>query len=120
MIGINIYEYRKKRGFTLSELAKKANISKSYLSNIERNLNKNPSIHILKKLAAVLEVDLKELIKTDTNENSRSLFEDEWLDFVNELKQSGIEKDQIQEYKTLLEFIKWKNDNVRANKKDGK
>ena len=43
MIGKNIAEIRKKRGYTLSELAELANISKSYLSNIERNINKNPS-----------------------------------------------------------------------------
>ena len=58
MIGNNIYRIRKQRGLTLSELAKKALISKSYLSNIERNLNKNPSIQVMEKIAAVLHVDL--------------------------------------------------------------
>ncbi|HEY2420680.1 MAG TPA: helix-turn-helix transcriptional regulator [Neobacillus sp.] len=111
MIGNNIYEIRKKRGFTLSELAEKANISKSYLSNIERNLNQNPSIHVITKLADVLDVDLNVLIKVDTNEDGFQLFDIEWIDFVNELKKSGIEKEDIQQYRTLIEFIKWKNRN---------
>ena len=44
MIGKNIYWLRKEKGLTLSELAERANIAKSYLSNIERNINQNPSI----------------------------------------------------------------------------
>lgn len=39
MLGKNIYQFRKKRGLTLSELAERAGVSKSYLSNIERNIN---------------------------------------------------------------------------------
>ena len=40
MIGENISTIRKNRGYTLSELAEQAHISKSYLSNIERNLKR--------------------------------------------------------------------------------
>lgn len=116
MIGSNIQELRKKKGLTLSELAERSRISKSYLSNIERNLNQNPSIHIIKKLAVVLEVDLKILLMTDINEDTQQYIESEWFDFVNELKQSGIGKEQIHEYKTLIEFFKWKNDLSGENK----
>jgi XRE family transcriptional regulator of biofilm formation len=28
---------------------------------------------------------------------------------VHELKETGIDKEQLQEYKTILEFIKWQN-----------
>ena len=49
MIGKNIYLLRKEKGLTLSELAERANIAKSYLSNIERNINQNPSIQIVEK-----------------------------------------------------------------------
>lgn len=44
MIGNKIYKFRKQRGLSISELAERAKISKSYLSNIERNLNSNPPI----------------------------------------------------------------------------
>lgn len=105
MIGDNIQKIRKKRGLTLSELADRAQISKSYLSNIERNLNKNPSIQIIEKVAAVLNVDFRTLLGTNS---VQPLFpENEWIEFVNELKRSGVEKDQLNEYKTVIEFARW-------------
>ncbi|MGE8204565.1 helix-turn-helix domain-containing protein [Heyndrickxia sp. NPDC080065] len=108
MIGTRIYELRKQRGLTLSELAERAGISKSYLSNMERNLNQNPSIQVMSKIASVLKVELITLLTSDTQAEP---LEKEWLDLVMELKESGVDKDQIQEYKTLIEFIKWKNAN---------
>lgn len=109
MIGKNIYEIRKKKGLTLSELAERANISKSYLSNIERNLNQNPSIQVVKKIALVLDVDLKTLLKSGTSQEENQPPDEEWIDLVNELKESGIDREQLQEYRTLIEFIKWQN-----------
>ncbi|MBM7651855.1 XRE family transcriptional regulator [Neobacillus cucumis] len=111
MIGNNIFEIRKKRGLTLSELAERASISKSYLSNIERNLNQNPSIQVIHKIAGVLNVDLKTLLKTEFT-NIEQYPDKEWIDLAYELKNSGIKKEQIQEYKTIIEFIKWQNSNL--------
>lgn len=113
MIGKNIYEYRMRRGLTLSELAERANISKSYLSNIERSLNQNPSIQVIKKIATVLNVDLKLLLKTETTQEELLLPDKEWFDLVSELRESGMEKE---EYKTLIEFIKWQNRNMGVKK----
>lgn len=108
MIGKNIQKIRMKKDLTLSECAERANISKSYLSNIERNVNKNPSIHIIEKIALVLNVDLQVLVGQPTR-NER-IAENEWLDFVNELKESGVEKERLSEYKTVIEFVKWQNE----------
>ena len=107
MIGENIQRIRNKRGLTLSELAERANISKSYLSNIERNLNQNPSIQIIEKIASVLAVDFRMLIGIKSVDDQ--IAENEWLDFVNELKESGVGVEQLQEYKAIIEFAKWKN-----------
>lgn len=115
MIGKNIYEIRKRRGLTLTELAERAGIAKSYLSNIERNLNQNPSINVIEKIASVLEVDLKELLGSNSDEKEPQL-DSEWVEFVKELRDSGVEKDQIQEYKMLLDFIKWQNLQESKNK----
>jgi XRE family transcriptional regulator of biofilm formation len=106
MLGKTIHKIRTAKGITLSELADRASMSKSYLSNIERSVNKNPSIHVLKKIASVLDVDLNTLL--GINSKSTGSSESGWMDFVNELKELGIEKEQIQEYKAVLEFIKWK------------
>lgn len=107
MIGKNIKRIRLRKGMTLSELAERAQISKSYLSNIERNVNQNPSIQIIEKVALVLGVDFRVLIETEST--SDYIYEEEWVEFVNELKASGISKDQLQEYKMVLEFVKWQN-----------
>lgn len=106
MIGSNIQRIRKKKGLTLSELAERAQISKSYLSNIERNLNQNPSIQIVEKIADVLDADFRILLGIQP---TNSYPEREWIDFVNELKKSGIEKEQLPQYKTVIEFVKWQN-----------
>lgn len=111
MIGKNIKRIRKKRGLTLTELASRAGIAKSYLSNIERNLNKNPSLNVIDKIAAVLEVDLNTLVGPTINlENKPQELSEEWIELINDLKKSGIEKEQVQEYRKFLEFIKWKKD----------
>jgi XRE family transcriptional regulator, master regulator for biofilm formation len=68
MIGNKIYKFRKQRGFSISELAERAKISKSYLSNIERNLNSNPSIKVIEKISSVLQVDLSDLINSELKE----------------------------------------------------
>ncbi|MGE7602905.1 helix-turn-helix domain-containing protein [Peribacillus sp. NPDC097675] len=113
MIGKNIAELRKKRGYTLSELAQQAKISKSYLSNIERNLNKNPSLQVMEKIANVLNVDFITLLKQETTKVNPCYLEKEWIDFVEELKKNGLKKDQIKEYKPLIEFIKWQNESSK-------
>lgn len=109
MIGKNIGEIRKSRGLTLSQLAEQAKISKSYLSNIERSLNKNPSIDVIRRISKVLDVDVKVLLKTDLIEGVHPLEEIEWLDLIHDLKETGINKENIKDYKMLLEFIKWQN-----------
>ncbi|MFC7061716.1 helix-turn-helix domain-containing protein [Halobacillus seohaensis] len=118
MIGDNIYNIRKEKRLSLSELAKQAKVSKSNLSNIERNLNTNPSITLIRKIADVLDVDLFLLLKSEPKIGEKQIPEDEWIQFVNDLKESGVEKGQLQEYKRLIEFINWQNEQNRKNSKD--
>lgn len=116
MIGKTINENRKLRGLTLSELAERAKISKSYLSNIERNLNRNPSIQVVRRIADVLNIELDILLGEDNNNGNHQVIDQEFIELVTELKETGIEKEQIKEYKTLIEFIKWQNQNTRVEK----
>ncbi|MEK5138553.1 MULTISPECIES: helix-turn-helix domain-containing protein [Bacillaceae] len=108
MIGDNIYRIRKSRGLTLSELAERSNVSKSYLSNIERNVNQNPSIQVVEKIAAVLGVEFNWLLELQPQHDS--LPEQEWLDFIDELKKIGVKKEQLEEYKRVFAFIKWQQE----------
>ncbi|WP_077623692.1 helix-turn-helix domain-containing protein [Sediminibacillus massiliensis] len=113
MIGDKIHKIRKRKGLTLTGLAEKANISKSYLSNIERNINKNPSIQVLRKIAVVLQVDMKMLINGE-DEVTQQL-EEEWLVFIKELKDSGVQKEQINDYRKVIQFIKWQNECTKGD-----
>ncbi|RLL42764.1 XRE family transcriptional regulator [Oceanobacillus piezotolerans] len=113
MIGDKIQKIRKSRGMTLSECAERANISKSYLSNIERNLNQNPSIQIIEKVALVLGVEVSSLISTNSTHEEPT--ESEWLDFVKELKESGVKTHHLQGFRTVIEFAKWQNEKGKTN-----
>lgn len=90
---------------SISELAEKAGVAKSYLSSIERNLQTNPSIQFIEKVGAVLGVSVNELIREDSMQIEDQL-DDDWLKIVQEAMESGVSKEQFKEY---LEFNKWKN-----------
>ncbi|WP_317615987.1 helix-turn-helix domain-containing protein [Halobacillus halophilus] len=99
----------------MSDLAERAGISKSYLSNLERNLNKNPSIKMVDKIASVLGIDLLVLMKNgDINDFPYQPLEKEWMKFINDLKASGVQKDQLNDYKKLIEFINWQNEQEKV------
>lgn len=116
MLGKYIHQIRKTQGFTLSQLAKRVGISKSYLSNIERELKRNPSIQIMERLAAALNMDLNDLLQNGTDQVRAQYLDQEWVDFMNEFKSTGIHKEQIQEYRILIAFMKWHNDKRRQSK----
>ena len=88
MIGERIKRLRLQKGISLTELAEKAGVAKSYISSIERNLQKNPSIQFLEKIAAVLqipvdtllhdEITLAELQKLDPDVVAKDVFAPEW------------------------------------------
>jgi XRE family transcriptional regulator, master regulator for biofilm formation len=105
MIGERIKKYRLQREMSLSELAEKAGVAKSYLSSIERNLQSNPSLQFLEKIASVLGVSVNTLLHDE--ENSKEL-DSEWANLVREAMKSGISKEQFREF---LEFHKWKMNN---------
>lgn len=61
-IGEKIKGYRKKQGLTLDELSLKSSVSKSMLSQIERN-QKNPTINILCQIAEALDMSASQLLE---------------------------------------------------------
>jgi len=65
-LGGTIRERRKKAGLTLQQLAEKASLSISYLSQVERNLL-TPSVSTLKRIADLLEIPAGELMFGDEN-----------------------------------------------------
>ncbi|MEH7482317.1 helix-turn-helix transcriptional regulator [Neobacillus drentensis] len=102
MLGKQIQKLRQEKNLTLSQLAEKTCISKSYLSQIERNIQSNPSIEIVGKIATALDVDIQTLLSQDTpihdsNNNGRGHVID-WINFINTALESGLinEKDLIE------------------------
>ena len=62
-LGLNIAYYRKQQGLTQDELAERADISRSHMSNIEApNMVKSFSLEILFRIADVLKVDAYKLL----------------------------------------------------------
>lgn len=105
MIGEKIKNLRQNKKMSLSELAERAGVAKSYLSSIERNLQTNPSIQFIEKISKVLNVSVNDLIQDDNSEQIDNL-DNEWLKIVQEAMNSGVTKEQFKEY---LEFNKWRN-----------
>lgn len=104
MIGPRIKKYRTQKNLSLSELAERAGVAKSYLSSIERNLQSNPSVQFLEKVSSVLGVSVNTLLN-EQNENDPEELDLEWTKLVQDAMKSGVSKEQFREF---LEFNKWK------------
>ncbi len=96
MIGKKVKQLRLEQGFTLTELAEKAGVAKSYLSSIEREVQSNPSIQFLEKISAVLGVPLETFIQHHPHPHEQ--LDEEWLGLVREAMDSGISKEQFVEF----------------------
>ncbi|MGM7721198.1 helix-turn-helix domain-containing protein [uncultured Metabacillus sp.] len=109
VIGPRIKKYRTQKNLSLSELAERAGVAKSYLSSIERNLQSNPSVQFLEKVSSVLGVSVNTLLDEQSETDPKEL-DYEWKKLVQDAMQSGVSKEQFREF---LEFTKWKlqNDN---------
>ncbi|WP_088012468.1 helix-turn-helix domain-containing protein [Gottfriedia acidiceleris] len=103
MIGERIKKLRLQHGMSLTELAERAGIAKSYISSIERNLQSNPSIQVLEKIAGVFNTTAESLLKDDIDPTK--IIDSEWMDILQEAINSGIPKDELIKF---IEFNKYK------------
>lgn len=106
MIGTRIKSLREEKGISLSQLAERAGVAKSYLSSIERDIQSNPSLQFIEKIALVLDVPINALIDKEPLVEHEEL-DSEWNQLVKEAMQSGVSKE---EFRGFLEFQKWKRD----------
>jgi XRE family transcriptional regulator of biofilm formation len=107
MIGDRVKSLRLEKKMSLSELAEQASVAKSYLSSLERNLQRNPSIQFLEKIASVLNVPVDYLIHEHIDTDA---LDNDWMQIVKEAMNSGISKEQFREF---LEFNKWRKNKTR-------
>jgi len=112
-VGERIKKRRILKNYSITELAIKANVSKSYLSYIERGIQENPSLQVLSRLAKTLDVSLEELTGQplyEQKEESLAQIDPEWLDMVEEAIRNGVSKEEFAFY---IDFMKYKKDSMK-------
>lgn len=67
--GFFLRNIREERGLSLQEVEKKAKVSNSYLSQVERGDRGVPSLDILTKLAKTYDMTLMDMVKAATSED---------------------------------------------------
>lgn len=114
MIGDRIKKLRLQKGFSITELAEQAGVSKSYLSYIERNLQNNPSLQVLSKLAVPLNTNIDYLLGRNTENLPRTEkgLDEEWKDLIYRTITEGVDKGEFEVIRSKQEKSK--------NKKMGK
>ncbi|MBS5824637.1 MAG: helix-turn-helix domain-containing protein [Clostridium argentinense] len=78
MLGENIKRIRENKKLGLNETARKAGISGSYLSDIEKGKKQNPSMDTLKSISKALDTTIDELLQVEpiTQENLKECNEE--------------------------------------------
>lgn len=65
MIGHTIHHHRIRRDLSLSELSRRSGVSKSYISNLERGKQQNPSLSKIKAISSALNVHYSVLLEEE-------------------------------------------------------
>ncbi|MBQ9659493.1 MAG: helix-turn-helix transcriptional regulator [Clostridia bacterium] len=79
-IGSNIFQYRKKKGYTREELAEKSNLSSNHIYELEMG-NCMPTTITLIDICNALKISLSQLIDTKLFDNDNNLSENFLEDF---------------------------------------
>lgn len=106
MIGQRIKTLRQKKGYSITELAALADVSKSYLSYIERDLQNNPSLQFLTKLVTPLDTSIEYLLGEDHNDEK---LDEEWKKLIQNGIEEGMSKEDFRKFREFVRFQKWKN-----------
>ncbi|MFF2450433.1 helix-turn-helix domain-containing protein [Neobacillus sp. NPDC058068] len=104
MIGERIKQLRENKGYSLTELARLANVSKSYLSQLERGLQSNPSMQFVKKVAIPLDVSIDYLLD---DESVNYELDNEWKALIQSAIENGLKKEAFREYLNYVKFQAW-------------
>ncbi|WHY96104.1 helix-turn-helix domain-containing protein [Peribacillus simplex] len=94
MIGYRVKSLREERKMSISELSAKSGVAKSYISSLERNLQTNPTILVLEKIANILCIKVDALL----NEQADKVIDEEWMEIMQDVMGSGISKEEMREF----------------------
>ncbi|MGE7636509.1 helix-turn-helix domain-containing protein [Peribacillus frigoritolerans] len=94
MIGYRVRSLREERKMSITELSAKSGVAKSYISSLERNLQTNPTILVLEKIARILCIKVDALL----NEQVDKVMDEEWMEIMQDVMGSGISKEEMREF----------------------
>ncbi|CUU47300.1 helix-turn-helix domain-containing protein [Clostridium beijerinckii] len=72
MFGENIKKIRESKNIGVNELSRLSGVNASYISALERDEKKNPSVMILNKLANALGIAVDDIMKSESNIDEES------------------------------------------------
>ncbi|USK73559.1 helix-turn-helix domain-containing protein [Peribacillus frigoritolerans] len=94
MIGYRVKSLREERKMSISELSAKSGVAKSYISSLERNLQTNPTILVLEKIARILCIKVDVLLHDPADKR----MDEEWMDIMQDVMGSGISKEEMRRF----------------------
>ncbi|AMM94012.1 transcriptional regulator [Peribacillus simplex] len=94
MIGYRVKSLREERKMSISELSTKSGVAKSYISSLERNLQTNPTILVLEKIARILCIKVDALLHDQADKG----MDEEWMAIMHDVMRSGISKKEMREF----------------------
>lgn len=110
MIGERVKEMRMQKQLSLSELAERTKITKSYLSNIERNISTNPTIDVIQKLASGFKVHPSVLLNWEEDKKELQSTNDS-LTYIK-YRINSMDNEQLRELKDYVDVIEWKRKKI--------
>lgn len=116
MIGERIKALREKKGYSITKLAELAGVSKSYLSYIERNVQNNPSLQVLAKIAFHLDSNIEYLLGEDLTPKVwvEDVLDEEWHSMIRDAVDEGMSKGDFRALKELVTSNKWREERKSA------
>ncbi|MFF2888909.1 helix-turn-helix domain-containing protein [Paenibacillus sp. NPDC057967] len=112
MIGERIKSLREQKGYSITKLADLAGVSKSYLSYIERNVQNNPSLQVLAKIAFHLDTNIEYLLGEELAPKVwvDEVLDEEWHDIIRDAVDEGMSKGDFRALKDLVRSNKWREE----------
>ncbi|GEN73689.1 helix-turn-helix domain-containing protein [Chryseobacterium lathyri] len=110
-IGSTLKESRKNIGLTLRQVEDMTGISNAYLSQLENDKIKNPSVNILSKLSSLYKVSLKTLLGNANMIDKKETKEEEAnADFMQKIafRAEHLTEEERNDVIKYLEFLKSK------------
>ncbi|MFP7297958.1 helix-turn-helix domain-containing protein [Neobacillus niacini] len=115
MIGKKIKRLRQQKGYSITELGRLAAVSKSYLSQLERGLQTNPSLQFLVKVSGPLDTSIDYLLQDSNGQiHEDNELDEEWKVLIRQAIEDGLKKEDFREYRNYMKFQEWMREQKKS------